>query len=324
MQPTLIFTAAHSGILYLNGHFAGELSPDAPLIRPAAAMGALIMEFHPLSDELRPMARRLVFSGGAPLQDALEQAEGLSCILWPEGVTELELSPAPYELRRQSFSLDGFHFLLEEGAQPRLLCEGRQLTTLPPDAQPPELRRLRDCLTLTGKCRDGRYLICTDPALRGVTGFLQAQEIELQEDGRIRSLAASGDLTGHAVREDWQISAAGLQLLTATAAWEAGAPRWPQTPCETAIAAVEAEMAALHEEAEGYLSPTLRARNPLPEIAAACDLCIRLKYGGSGTDAVGLLRLEGGNLARVTPLRFRAIPSECRSHPWQLDALDFP
>lgn len=324
MMPTLLISAVYPGILYINGHFAGELSADAPLIRPSASHGALLLDYRPMDDDYRPMVRRLVFSGGIPLAESVEAAQGIHCVIWPGGIVEIEISPEEYLPLRRVFSRSGFSFLLEGGREPKLQCEGRPLCTLPEGAEIPELHSLRDGIALLGTCTGGMYLATCDSRLRAVSGFLRAKEIALQEDGRICALVAPGDLVGHAAREEWQLTPAGLQLLSSQCSWEQGAPRWPRTPEETAIAAVEAATAGLEDEAEGYMLPRLRGQYPLRGIAERCDLCVKLKYAApEGTPCIGLLRLEGENLARVEALRFRAVPSDRQEFPWQLEALDF-
>ena len=324
MMPTLLLTAGEAGVICINGRFAGELSPDAPLIRPSASHGALLLDFRPFSDEHRPMMRRLVFSGGAPLADSVEAAGGLSCVIWPGGVIEIELIPTLYQPPRQVFSREGFSFMLEGGSEPKLQCEGRHFCSLPEGAEIPELRRMQGGILLTGKCRNGMYLACADGRLERVNGFLKAKEIEIQPDGHIFSTVAPGDSVGHAAREEWQLTPNGLQLLSSEFAWEHGAPRWPRTPEDTAVAAVEAAMAGLEDEAEGYMLPRLRESNPLREIRERCDLCVRMKYAPPGdTACVGLLKLEGGSLARVEALCCRAAPSGRQDFPWLLEALEF-
>lgn len=323
MMPMLVLSAAQPGILYINGRFAGELSPDAPLLRPAAAHGALLLDYRPMEDSCRPMVRRLVFSGGKPLIESIEAASGVNCVIWPGGIVEIELAPQTYFPTRQTFSLGGLSFLLEDAGEPRLSCANRELCSLPAGSQIPQLHSLRDGLALLGCCAQGMYLVTTDAGLQGVTGCLHAKEIEIQEDGRIRSLIAPGDIVGHAAREEWQLTPGGLQMLSRAFVWEDGMPRWPQTPEETAIAAVEAAMAGLDEEAEGYLLPGLRERNPLPVIAGCCDLCVPMKYAPpQATPSIGLLKLEGGSFAQVTPLHFRAVAVAGKPFPFLLEALE--
>ena len=270
------------------------------------------------------MARRLVFSGGEPLAESLEAAPGLHCVIWPGGSIELELSPAEYLPDRQAFSRGGFSFMLEGGREPVLQCEGRRLCALPEGAGLPELHSLRDSLALLGACQDGMYLLTADARMQGVTGFLCAKEIELRDDGGVRSLAAPGDLLGHAVREEWQLTPGGLMPVGRSPAWEHGAPRWPQSPEDSAIAAVEAALAGQDEEAEAYLTPRLRACAPLAGIGGRCELCVRMKYAPpDSAPCVGLLKLEGGSLARVSPLYYTAVPSGRQDFPFLLERLEY-
>ena len=154
-------------------------------------------------------------------------------------------------------------------------------------------------------------------------GFLQAQQLEIEPDGRIRALVSRGDLAGHAALENWRVTPEGLATAGSEHVWIQGSPRWPQTPPETARAAVEAMLAGLHGEAEGYLSPALRSRIRPEEILESCDLCVEMKYAPPDPrPCVGLLKLQGDHLARVRPLYYRASPSGGLQGPWQIDALE--
>ena len=92
MQPTIICTAPVPGMIFLNGRFAGEAAGERPLFAPVAPSGAVYLEYRPLSGGGGGMARRMVFAGGAPLAESLEEAEGLACISWPGGALEVEFS----------------------------------------------------------------------------------------------------------------------------------------------------------------------------------------------------------------------------------------
>ena len=324
MQPMLVFSATEPGMLHINGHFAGEISADAPLMRPSASHGALLLDYRPFDDTYRPMARRLVFSGGKPMPETLESAGGINCVIWPGSVIEIELAPMEYLPTQQVFSHGCSSFLLEGGPEPKLQCEGRQLCTLPEGASMPRIQNLRDGIALLGECTGGMYLATADTQMRAITGFLRAKRIEIMPDERIRAVVAPGDTVGHASTEEWQLTAAGLQLVSSQFSWEHGAPVWPQTPEATALAAVEAAMAGLDDEADGYMLPRLREQHPLRDIGSRCDLCVKMKYAlpDSGP-CIGLLRLEGSSLARVEPLHFRAVPSDRREFPWQLEELTF-
>lgn len=321
MQPTLVLSASHPGILYLNGRFAGELSQERPLLRPVGAQGAVYLDYRPLSNACAPMARRLVFSGGAPMAESAGEAENLSIVLWPGGAVEIELSPPSSAAQPHHMQLAGHSLLLSEDM--RLCCDGRTLATLPAGAELPELRKGQSGAALTGRCADGRYLLTVDADFRVQTGFLQAQQLEFESDGRIRAVAAPPDLVGHATLETWRLTPDGLMLISSEPAWADGAPRWPQTPQDTARAAVEALLAGLDAEADSYLAPALRVRAPLDGLRDACDLCVEMKYAPpQARPCVGLLRLEGENLARVRPLYYHAVPSGGPQGPYQIDALE--
>lgn len=321
MQPMLAITARQEGLLYLNGSFCGELGPERTLFRPVNPFGALYLDYHPLTDAHRPMTRRLVLSGGHVLRESAEAAAGISLVLWPGGVVELELEPAPWQQPRQSFSLGGKQFILEGSAEPGLWCEGALLGSLPVGAARPELHSLRETSLLLGSCRDGMYLMMLDREMHAATGFLMARRITLEAGDQALALLEPGDLVGHAVQERWLLSRAGLSLLSSEAAWADGSPRLPRTPEDTAIAAVEASLAGLMDEAESYLTPELVDRRPLDRLADVCDLCVRMKYPApDGRSCVGLLQLEGGNLAQVRPLYLHAVPSGGPT-PYLLDAL---
>lgn len=322
MQPTLIISASVSGILYLNGCFAGEIDPDAPLVRPVGGRGALYLDFRPFTNDNLSMTRRLVFSGGAPLAESVENAENLNLILWPNAVTELELTPDRRTFFPMHFQLAGHSFTLNP-EKPELSCDGRRLTSLPEGALQPEYRPLSTGAAFIGDCTNGKYLFTTDAALQARTGFLLARQLDIESDERIRAVTALDDLVGHATLETWRLTPNGLMLLSSEPAWANGAPRWPVTPAETARAAVEAALAGLDAEAEGYLAPALRSQFPIAQLRENCDLCIEMKYAPPDPrPCVGLLKLEGARMARVSPLYFQATPTGGPQGPWQLERIE--
>ena len=323
MQPTLVLSAPHPGVVYIDGRFAGEISGDRPLLRPVGSQGPVYLEYRPLSNDCRAMARRLVFSGGEPMAESAGAAENLNIILWPGNVVEIEFSPRREREGDARTRLAGHSFLLEE-ADMRLYCDGRFLATLPEGAQLPEYRAAEGGAMLTGRWEGGFYLLATDGEFQRQTGFLRARNLEFEADGRIRVVATPPDLVGHATLEIWRLTPEGLMLVSSEPAWAHGAPRWPRTPEETARAAVEAAILGLDAEAEGYLAPALRARAPLRNLRERCDLCVEMKYAPpQARPCVGLLTLEGEALARVRPLYFRAAPSGGPQGPYQIEVLEF-
>lgn len=323
MQPTLALSASHPGILYLNGRFAGEISPEMPLIRPIAARGAVYLDYRPLSGAYRSMTRKLVFSGGTPLPDSVEEAENLNIILWPGGVTEIEFAPESAHTAPRHFRLAGHDFVLD-GETSSLECDGHRICILPEGSEIPELHLLPSGAVLTGGCTGGKYLLSMDTAFQKQTGFLHAVQLNMEGDGRIHAISSPSDLVGHAVLENWRLTPEGLMLLSSEPAWLNGAPRWPQTPEETVKAAVEAALAGLDSEAELYLSPALRSRIPLAGLREKCDLCVEMKYvPPSARPCVGLLKLEGTHMGRVSPLYFRTSPSGGPQGPYQIESLEY-
>ena len=323
MQPMLVLSATHPGILYINGHFAGETGGDAPLIRPVAPRGAMYLDYRPFTNTYHPLACKLVFSGGTPMSASVEEAEGVNVILWPGSVVEIELSPQNAVSSPRHVQLDGHSFTLDpENLQ--LFCDGHHLGSLTEGAELPELHSTQSGMILIGRCTGGKYLMSTDFSFQNQTGFLRAAQLDLESDGRIRAVAAPSDLVGHAVLETWKLTPEGLMLLSSEPAWANGAPRWPRTPEETARAAVEASLAGLDSEADHYLSPALRSRAPLANIRDKCDLCVEMKYAPPDSrPCVGLMQLEGGRMGRVTPLYFRASPSGGPQGPYQIEEFEF-
>ena len=321
MQPTLILRAPQPGLIYINGRFAGETGPDDPLFRPISPRGAVYLEYRPRTSAHPSMARKLVLSGGEPMLGSVEDAEGVDIVLWPGGEIEMELTPPsrPGEPRR--FQAAGRGFSLESG---HLLCEGRALAALPPGAGLPEFRSLPGGAAFTGKCEGGQYLLTTDPEFRVQTGFLRAHRIEIGTDGLIRAVTEQSDLVGHGTLEIWRHAPEGLTLLSSESAWTDGSPRWPKTAAETARAAVEAALAGLDGEAEGYLSESLRERAPLRGIRERCDLCVEMRYAPPDPrPCVGLLTLLGESMARVRPLYYRASPTGGLQGPYRIEELEF-
>jgi len=322
MQATMVITAPGPGLIYINGHFAGEAGPDLPLMRPIAPTGAVYIEYHPLMSAYRGLARRLVFSGGVPLPSSAGEAEEMQIVLWPCGATEIELmppesdppSPVVFEAGGRSFVIDG---------KGRLTWADRVLAQLPEGAQIPRYHLMRCGAVLTGACRDGMYLLSGDAQFETVNGFLTARQLETEPDGRIRAVIHRDDLVGHASLESWRLEEEGLRMVAAEPAWAQGAPRWPQTGAETARAAVEAQMEGLTAEAEGYLSPALRQSNPLAALAERCDLITEMKYAlPAGRPCLAMLRLEDDGLARAEPLYYRVSASGGPQGPYQIEQLE--
>lgn len=322
MQPCMVISAPESGMIYINGHFAGECSENLPLMRPVNPTGAVYIEYRPLTGSFLPMARRLVFSGGRLMAESVENAGCVRAVLWPGGIAEIELMPRPavepapavFDANGQSFVLDG---------QKRLRRGETVLMQLPSGANLPEYRLLGNGAAFIGHWDEGMYLVTGDAKLSRANGFLLAKRIETEADGRVRALIDRDDLVGHALLENWKLESEGLRMVSSEPAWVNGSPTWPKDAGETVCAAIEAELAGLHSEAEGYLSPALRARSPLGKIAERCDLCGEMKYGlPDGRPCAALIRLEGEAIAAAEPLYYRVSPSGGLQGAYQIEALE--
>ena len=321
MQPTIICTAEAPGMIYINGRFAGEASRQRPLFAPVSPVGAVYLEYRPLSGGDGALARKVVLSGGAPLADSLQDADGLACVAWPGGALEVEFSHRPRS--REHFTIDGQPCAIERGESTALLMNGFGIP-LPDGALPPRLIRGGGAAVLLGDVEGaGQYLAALPDDLSRLNGVAVADRFEPAGDGLFSAFAALGDSVGHGRLEQWLADASGLRPVSSEVVWADGAPHWPQTAEGAMIAAVEAMLAGLPAEAKGYLSPALDASHPLDAIANICDLCVPMKYGiPDPRPCVGLLKAVNEHLATVRPLYYRAEPSGGRQGPWEITAIE--
>lgn len=293
MQPTLLISAPVAGMVYLNGRFAGECAGDAPLIYPVSPRGPAYIEYRPLESGARPLARRLVLSGGVPVG----VPEDLYCVSWPGGALEVELD-------------------CEE--RPRVRFRSAEL---PEGAGEPEEIPVPGGTLLLGAIGGERYAATLD-ADGQLNGFARFSRVRHTGDGRLDCATDRNDTVGHAVLERWQASGEGLRLLSSEGAWTHGAPRWPDTAENTAIAAFEAAILGLAGEADMYLAPELRGRNLPKSLAGDAIACGAVKYAPpDAKSAVALFIRVADRHARADCVFFRAVPAGGNQGPWQLTAL---
>lgn len=319
MQPTIICTAAEAGVIYINGRFAGEASRARPLLAPVGPAGAVYLEYRPLSGE-GSLARKLVFSGGAPLAEGLAEAAGLYCVAWPGGALEVEFARPRPEV--EAFLLEGMPCELRRGEETALLLDGVPVA-LPEGAERPRLARLNGAAALLGEIAGGgQYLAALAGDLSRQTGLLAAQRIDPVDGGLVSVVVDLGDTVGHGLLEQWVVDGSGLSRASVQSVWAGGAPRWPRTAEDTMIAAVEAALAGQDAEAAGYLSPALARDAPLASIGEACDLCAPMKYGlPDARPCVALLSAVNDHLAVARPLYYRAEPVSHAQGAWQVEAM---
>ena len=311
MQPTLVICASQPGILYLNGLFSGEISPDEPLIRPVSPRGAVYMDFRPLENGYLPVTRKIVFSGGKPMGESVERAEDIGAVLWPGGICEIEITPpvsATQDIRRFSF---GGHTFSISGEIPKLYCGRHLLGTLPEGASIPKVIKMQEGYVFSGESGGSKYLLTADKALKNGTGFLSADEIEIGDDETITAKLKEKDIAGHATIEKWRLSAEGLELVSSEQGWEDETAKHPQSAEETAIAAVQAALLGKTDEALEYLHEDLRDKNPLDNLFGKYDLCTQMKYAHpDNKPCIALIRLENERLAVAEPLYYGCVHND--------------
>ncbi len=259
MQPVLIVGSRVPGLLYVNGRPAGELGGDqdgGAVVMPVAPRGAVYIEHRPFENGYLPLTRRLTLSGGSVLADSVADAPGLSAVLWPGGVTEVELMP--------------------------------------------------EALSQT---------------LEDVQGSASDPNAMVMEDGTVRLVEDLNDTVGHARLSVFQPAGGDWQLVHTEMLWAQGAPRWPETSEDTALAALEAWFLGLTEEAMGYMTPG--AAQKLQEAVSPEALgAVTMRYAAPGNKAsVGLVEMVNRQVARIKPLYFKALPMGGAQGTWRIGDL---
>lgn len=321
MQPTLVICASQPGLLYLNGLFSGEISPDEPLIRPVSPRGAVYMDFRPLQNGYLPVTRKIVFSGSKPMAESVENAEDIGLVLWPGGICEIEITPPVFgTAKARSFSFGGHTFSIS-GDVPKLYRGEYLLGTLPEGAGIPKVIQMDEGYAFYGDAGTSKYLLTADPALKNGTGFLSADEIGIDDDETIAATLLQNDVAGHATVEKWRLTAEGLELISSEPGWKDGRAKKPETAEQTAIAAVQAALMGKTEEALDYLTEELREENPLDQFFGKYDLCTEMKYAHpDNRPCIALLRLAGERMAVAEALYYSCKESE---DGFLIDAVDF-
>ena len=305
MQPTLVITAPIPGMVYINGHFAGETSAERPLFAPVAPFGPVYLEYRPLEEGWLSLARRLVMSGGRPMSDSLP--DSLFAVLWPEGITEIEFSPGRILSEAvECFSLASIPCRMYGGQNP-VLEAGACVCALPENACRPELLTADHCLALTGRTDCDEYLLTLSADASMQTGFLRADRFDYDSDGTLHAVTRENDITGHATLERWQLTESGPQLISSERIWEDGIPRRPSSAEEAALAAVEAALKNDLPAAESFLSPAVRGRLALTHLTELGSACMPMKYALPGSiNCIAMLSIEGDRCASVRPLYYHA------------------
>ena len=234
-HPVLYISPDTAGLVYINGHLAGECGAAAPLVMPVAPQGAMYLEYHPLRAGIMPVSRRLNFAGGyiAPGSEPIEE---MYIVAWPESVIDVEISPRRIGVLAgaQRLSAGGCELYLVAGdgapGVARLVRGGVLMEArLPAGAHDARVLETSDGrIMLLGRCDVGEFAQIYDatsgtlaldvmgraisPAERGGVQVLRARAMR-----RAMCCARYGDPRGGAMRARcWR--------------WRASSPRLPTRP----------------------------------------------------------------------------------------------
>lgn len=320
MQTIAVVSSPAEGMVYINGRFAGETGSDSPLILPVNPHGTLYIEMHPFARRWRAGSYRFRFAGGE--LDAESVPDGCFAMLWPGGVCEIALMPLAAMAQESEFTaVDGLPVALIRGER-SLLRVGQSAVALPDGAALPHTHlTLNGAELFMGAAGEGAYLAAfAGGDLRAVDAVV-ADNIERDEGDIFRAFTALNDTVGHGRMDVYAPSADALRLTASEYMWAQGAPVWPQTAEDTALAALEAGFLGLFAEAEGYLSHRLRGKNAVENVISGYETAVSLQYAAPGAlPGVGLVRRVSPGAARVDALRFRAVPGGVQGS-WLIDNL---
>ena len=324
MQSVLMIRAHTGGLVYLNGRMAGEAGREHPLTLPVSPNGTILLELRPFQMGYLPFTVRFSLTSGKPRLPHPDPRVYAAC--WPDALIELELRPeripAPAQIL---FREGGICFSYMDACPPVLRCDTDSASffhPLPDGALPPVLRPFPSARLLTGTLRssDQYALILSDDAAHLLCTLVGRNISVLPDNASVRFIRPLGDTAGHAFLETWSNTADGWACTWSEPMWADGMPTRPQTPVDTALAAVEAAQLHLAGEAMSYCSARWGASD-IFSLLAEYDGCTRLRVPLSdGSDAVGVTKLEDGIL-RVLPVRYTASRGGTYG-AWQLESLE--
>lgn len=294
MQPVLFIGCEIEGLVYINGRLAGETGPQAPLSVPVSPGGCAYLEYRPLYPGYLALSRRLT------LGEDMEAGEGLYVLKWPSGVIEVEITP-----------------------EKQVTADTRQELALPDYALEPEEIRRGEGILCVGNCRDGgRYLAGFDGEGR-CTLEARGDESYFTQTGDMRLFRRENDVVGHARLMTYQEVEGQLALVESENMWAPGGPVWPDSPEKTALAAVEAAMLGLWDEAAGYfLTEKWAACRRVLERCCEYDCAASMRFPlPDGRSAIALCRAAGERCGEVRAMYYHAVPSGGMQGMWQLDRI---
>lgn len=321
MQIIAAVSSPVEGMVYINGRFAGETGPDSPLILPINPHGTLYLELRPFARRWRAGSHRFRFTGGEFETESASDA--CYIMLWPGGVCEIALTPLAALPQESEFTaIDGVPVALIRG-EASLLRVGQSAVALPDGAALPHTHlTLNGAELYIGAAGEETYLAAFASANLRPVDAVVAGRIERDEGDIFRAFTVLNDTAGHARMDVYAPSAEALRLTASEYMWAEGAPRWPQTAADTALAALEAGFLGLSAEADGYLVHQLRGQNTVENVISGYETAMPLQYAApNALPGVGLVRRVAPRVARVDALRFHAVPGGGPQGPWLVESM---
>lgn len=327
MLPMLTVTGT-PGLVYLNGRFCGETGAAA---LPLAREGVQYLELRPFAPDAQGAVLRLKVAGGKLVEGVQGDA---FAVQWPGGWIALELrgKDSGADLPEAEPSLlsslampDGHYLFVNEGGVPSFGRDAEEAVFLPLEAVLEGSLRPLDLPGLCaaeGDCAEGRFAAILRaqgrPEILHCAAGLTAQ---VDGMGTLRCVQGTGDTVGHATLSVWAPNGQGqVALCSREAVWQFGAPRWPQTPQETAKAWLEALHFGAGDEATGYLLLPEHAQRFI-RIAGAFDTVVDLPPDGGEGIRQGVAQLEGENLLSVRQLDFTLARQASVQGNWKIESI---
>jgi len=299
MQPTAVISSKAEGLIYINGRLAGETAPDTPLILPVTPNGVIYMEFIPFSLRFRPAAYRLKMTSGEP--DITASDEKLRLLIWPGGVIELSLTPLTAVPAESEYGIiDGVPAAMLRGAA-SLLRIGQSSVALPDSAQLPDKHiTVNGCELYRGTFPGGEYAALFSSNDLSPKGAMTGDSISV-DGGNIISVTSLSDSTGHLRRDIYSLSPDGLTLQDSDIIFPESGPAQPTGAESTALAAAEALLLGLSDEAAGFMD----CRTPV--LPGDVQYAMPMKYGVPDSQpAIALISRLSENAAKASPLYYKS------------------
>lgn len=323
-HPVLYISPDTAGLIYVNGHLAGECDAAQPLVMPVAPQGALYIEYHPLRAGYMPVSRRINMAGGC-IAPGSEPLEDMYIVAWPGAVIDVEITPPRIGMLGGDMRLSagGYEVSVSAGT-PVTACvmRGAPLMSLRLPEGAHGIRAMaagEGRLMLLGRCTSGEFIRMIEPERGRALLEAAGSSITPAERGCVRVERRADDEAGHEISEIWRPGPRGYECEVLSAA--ASVPPRAASPLSAALMLGQAVLLGEDGEARALLSDGAQARYPgMRALISRYDGCCALKYGARG-DAVGLMKLVAPGYARVHALEFDAVKG---ADGWLIDEVRAP